>query len=77
MGWDAVSLLHTEEVIGSSPVSPTYVVPQDPRNPGCLRVLGVDIDSRVMEPACGSGNLLLPVLRRKLATAETRYGTSD
>jgi N-6 DNA Methylase len=35
------------------------------------------IDSRVLEPACGSGNFLLPVLRRKLATVESRYGKSD
>lgn len=35
------------------------------------------IDSRVLEPACGSGNFLLSVLRRKLATVESRYGKSD
>jgi len=35
------------------------------------------IDSRVLEPACGSGNFLVPVLRRKLATVEARYGKSD
>ena len=35
------------------------------------------IDSRVLEPACGSGNFLVPVLRRKLATVESRYGRSD
>lgn len=35
------------------------------------------IDSRFLEPACGSGNFLVPVLRRKLATVETRYGKSD
>lgn len=34
------------------------------------------IDSRVLEPACGSGNFLVPVLRRKLATVDARYGTS-
>jgi len=32
------------------------------------------IDSRFLEPACGSGNFLIPVLQRKLATVETRYG---
>jgi N-6 DNA Methylase len=32
------------------------------------------IDSRFLEPACGSGNFLVPVLKRKLATAQTRYG---
>ncbi|SMG24869.1 N-6 DNA methylase [Agreia pratensis] len=35
------------------------------------------IDSRVLEPACGSGNFLIPVLKRKLATVHTRYGKSD
>jgi hypothetical protein len=35
------------------------------------------IDSRVLEPACGSGNFLVPVLRRKLATVEARYGKSE
>ena len=31
------------------------------------------IDARVLEPACGSGNFLIPVLLRKLATVEARY----
>ena len=35
------------------------------------------IDSRVLEPACGSGNFLVPVLARKLGTVELRYGTSE
>lgn len=35
------------------------------------------IDARVLEPACGSGNFLVPVLRRKLATVEARYSKSD
>lgn len=35
------------------------------------------IDSRFLEPACGSGNFLVPVLRRKLATVDGRYGGSD
>jgi len=35
------------------------------------------IDSRFLEPACGSGNFLLPVLRRKLATVHARYASSD
>jgi len=34
------------------------------------------IDARVLEPACGSGNFLVPVLRRKLRTVETKFGTS-
>lgn len=32
------------------------------------------IDSRFLEPACGSGNFLVPVLERKLATVRSRYG---
>lgn len=34
------------------------------------------IESRFLEPACGSGNFLVPILRRKLATVETKYGKS-
>ena len=35
------------------------------------------IDSRVLEPACGSGNFLVPVLARKLATVQMRHGKSE
>ncbi len=35
------------------------------------------IDARVLEPACGSGNFLVPVLRRKLATVELKFGGSE
>lgn len=35
------------------------------------------IDSRFLEPACGSGNFLAPILRRKLAAVEIKYGQSD
>jgi len=35
------------------------------------------IDSRFLEPACGSGNFLVPVLERKLTTVRSRYGKSD
>ncbi len=35
------------------------------------------IDSRFLEPACGSGNFLVQILRRKLAVVELRYGKSD
>ena len=34
------------------------------------------IDSRFLEPACGSGNFLVPVLERKLKTVSSRYGKS-
>ncbi|HEY1752822.1 MAG TPA: N-6 DNA methylase [Caulobacteraceae bacterium] len=34
------------------------------------------IDSRFLEPACGSGNFLVPVLQRKLAAVERAYGKS-
>jgi hypothetical protein len=35
------------------------------------------VDSRFLEPACGSGNFLKPVLQRKLATVQSRYGRSE
>jgi hypothetical protein len=35
------------------------------------------LDSRFLEPACGSGNFLVPVLQRKLAAVEAKYGKSD
>ncbi|MEU2948988.1 N-6 DNA methylase [Nocardiopsis alba] len=35
------------------------------------------IDSRVLEPACGSGNFLLLVLARKLTAVQLRHGKSD
>jgi N-6 DNA Methylase len=34
------------------------------------------IDSRFLEPACGSGNFLVQVLRRKLTAVELKYGKS-
>jgi hypothetical protein len=34
------------------------------------------IDARFLEPACGSGNFLVVVLRRKLAAVDARYGRS-
>src|SRR6186713_2050552 len=35
------------------------------------------IDSRFLEPACGSGNFLIKILRRKLAAVELKFGKSD
>ncbi len=35
------------------------------------------IDSRFLEPACGSGNFLVRVLQRKLAAVELKYGKSE
>lgn len=35
------------------------------------------IDSRFLEPACGSGNFLVPTLERKLAAVQARYGRSE
>lgn len=35
------------------------------------------IDSRFLEPACGSGNFLVEVLRRKLEAVDRRFGRSD
>lgn len=34
------------------------------------------IDSRFLEPACGDGNFLVEVLRRKLAVVDSRYSKS-
>jgi hypothetical protein len=34
------------------------------------------IESRFLEPACGSGNFLAAILERKLCVVEARYGTS-
>lgn len=35
------------------------------------------IDARFLEPACGSGNFLVPVLKRKLVAVETKFGKSE
>jgi hypothetical protein len=35
------------------------------------------IDSRFLEPACGEGAFLVPVLRRKLATVRVKYRQSE
>jgi hypothetical protein len=35
------------------------------------------IDSRFLEPACGSGNFLVRILQRKLAAVELKYGKVD
>lgn len=35
------------------------------------------IDARFLEPACGSGNFLVPIFERKLTVVTTRYGRSN
>lgn len=35
------------------------------------------IDSRFLEPACGSGNFLVKILQRKLAAVEKKYALSE
>jgi hypothetical protein len=35
------------------------------------------LDSRFLEPACGSGNFLAKILKRKLATVEIKYSKSQ
>jgi len=35
------------------------------------------IDARFLEPACGSGNFLVPIVRRKFAAVQLKYGASD
>jgi hypothetical protein len=35
------------------------------------------IDARFLEPACGSGNFLVPIVQRKLAAVELKFGKSE
>lgn len=35
------------------------------------------VDARFLEPACGSGNFLVQILRRKLAVVQHKYGKSE
>ena len=35
------------------------------------------IDSRFLEPACGSGNFIVQILKRKLVAVELKFGKSD
>jgi len=35
------------------------------------------IESRFLEPACGTGNFLAPILERKLAIVKKKYGSSQ
>lgn len=35
------------------------------------------IDSRILEPACGSGNFLVPILLRKLRTVSEHYTSNE
>jgi type I restriction-modification system DNA methylase subunit len=35
------------------------------------------IDSRFLEPACGSGNFLVRVLQRKLAAVQLKYAKAE
>jgi hypothetical protein len=35
------------------------------------------IDSRFLEPACGSGNFIVQILKRKLSAVEVKFGKSD
>ena len=35
------------------------------------------IDARFLEPACGSGNFLVPILQRKLGAVELKFGKSE
>jgi len=42
-----------------------------------VKIETVRIDSRFLEPACGSGNFLKAVLSRKFETVQSRYGKSE
>jgi len=35
------------------------------------------IDARFLEPACGSGNFIVQILKRKLSAVELKFGKSD
>ena len=35
------------------------------------------VDARFLEPTCGSGNFIVPILRRKLAGVDLKYGKSE
>jgi type I restriction-modification system DNA methylase subunit len=35
------------------------------------------IDSRFLEPACGSGNFIVQILKRKLAVVELKFSKSE
>ena len=35
------------------------------------------IESRFLEPACGSGNFLVPILKRKLNASKAGYGSCE
>ena len=35
------------------------------------------IDSRFLEPACGTGNFVIEILRRKLAVVSERYSENQ
>lgn len=42
-----------------------------------VKVEAERIDSRFLEPACGSGNFLVSVLQRKLTIVQLKYGKND
>ncbi len=42
-----------------------------------VKVEAERIDARILEPACGRGNFLVPILQRKLTTVELKFGKSD
>jgi len=44
---------------------------------GLVKAESARVDSRFLEPACGSGNFITDVLRRKLVAVELKYGKSD
>jgi hypothetical protein len=44
---------------------------------GLVKTESERIDSRFLEPACGSGNFLKVVLRKKLESVQAKYGKSE
>jgi hypothetical protein len=79
---DKVRSSHFEELVKSKQrvsdhgevFTPSWLV-EDMLN--LVNIEAARIDSRFLEPACGSGNFLKQVLKRKLATAFSRFSKSE
>jgi hypothetical protein len=75
-GWPLVSLVRTKQRVADhgEVFTPLWMVKA---MLDLVKEESERIDSRFLEPACGSGNFLVEILRRKLAAVETKYGKSD
>lgn len=72
---------HTQQVKSKERVSEHGEVFTNQREVNAMLDLVKDeterIDSRFLEPACGNGNFLAEVLRRKLAVVDSRYSKNQ